>query len=66
MKRGEELGGSLPALSLAEYQSIHAAFEEDLFDAISVEGSLADKDVTGGTAPAQVALQLERWKELLK
>jgi argininosuccinate lyase len=66
VKRCEELGVSLPSLSLAEYQSIHAGFEEDLFDAISVEGALADKDVTGGTAPGQVALQLERWKELLK
>ena len=66
VKRCEELGLSLPALSLAEYQSIHAGFEEDLFEAISVEGSLADKDVTGGTAAGQVALQLERWKELLK
>ena len=34
--------------------------------AISVEGSLADKDVIGGTAPRQVAGQLERWKERLK
>ena len=66
VKRCEELGVSLPSLSLAEYQSLHAGFEEDLFDAISVEGALADKDVTGGTAPGQVALQLERWKELLK
>ena len=66
VKRCEELGVSLPSLSLAEYQAIHAEFDEDLFDAISVEGSLADKDVTGGTAPGQVALQLERWKELLK
>ena len=66
VKRCEELEVSLPSLPLAEYQSIHEGFEEDLFDAISVEGSLADKDVTGGTAPGQVALQLERWKELLR
>lgn len=66
VRRAEELGTSLPSLSLAEYQSIHAGFEEDLFAAISIEGSLADKDVPGGTAPRQVAFQLERWKDLLK
>ena len=66
VRRAEELGVSLPSLELEVYRSIHEAFEEDLFEAISVEGSLADKDVIGGTAPRQVAGQLERWKERLK
>ena len=66
VRRAEELGVSLPSLELEVYRSIHEAFEEDLFEAISVEGSLADKDVIGGTAPRQVASQLERWKERLK
>ncbi len=66
VRRAEELGVSLPSLELEVYRSIHEAFEEDLFEAISVEGSLADKDVVGGTAPRQVAGQLERWKERLK
>ncbi|MEC7777147.1 MAG: argininosuccinate lyase [Planctomycetota bacterium] len=66
VRRAEELKLSLPSLPLPEYRSIHEAFEEDLFEAISVEGSLADKDVPGGTAPSQVAAQLERWREALK
>ena len=66
VRRAEELKLSLPSLPLPEYRSIHEAFEEDLFEAISVEGSLADKDVLGGTAPSQVAAQLERWREALK
>ena len=65
VRRAEELEVSLPSLALEEYQSIHPGFEADLFEAISIEGSLADKDVVGGTAPAQVASQLERWKEIL-
>ena len=66
VRRAEELKQSLPSLPLPEYRSIHEAFEEDLFEAISVEGSLTDKDVPGGTAPSQVAAQLERWREALK
>ena len=66
VRRAEELKLSLPSLPLPEYRSIHEAFEEDLFEAISVEGSLADKDVPGGTAPSQVAAQLKRWREALK
>ncbi len=65
VRRAEELEVSLPSLALEEYQSIHPGFEADLFEAISIEGALADKDVVGGTAPAQVASQLERWKEIL-
>jgi argininosuccinate lyase len=63
VRRAEELGVSLPGLSLDEYRAIDAAFEADLHAAISIEGALEDKDVVGGTAPSRVKAEIERWKE---
>ena len=40
-------------LSLAEYQKLFPLFGPDVFE-ISLESSLAARDVTGGTAPEQV------------
>jgi argininosuccinate lyase len=54
VRRAEEAGLTLPALPLAEYQKIHPGFGDDLPAAISIGGSLADKDSVGGTAPRRV------------
>jgi argininosuccinate lyase len=65
VRRAEELGVSLAAMPLAEYRRVHAAFEGDLFGAISLAGALADKDVVGGTAPRRVEAEIARWKARL-
>ena len=44
----------LADLSLAEYQAACDRIGEDVFDAITVEGSLAARAIPGGTAPDQV------------
>jgi argininosuccinate lyase len=36
-----------------------------VFDALTLEGSIAARDHIGGTAPAQVAAQVRRWQETL-
>jgi len=55
---------SLGELSLSEYHQHSPLFDEDARH-ISLEASLAARDVTGGTAPKQVARQLRRAKEVL-
>jgi argininosuccinate lyase len=50
-------GKTFPDLTLQEYQQFSPLFEADVFD-ITVERSLAARDVPGGTAPRQVALAL--------
>ncbi len=60
--KAEERGVSLPKLSVDDYRAIDANFDEDIHDAISIEGALADKNVVGGTAPNRVRDEIERWK----
>jgi len=65
VRRAEELGVTLPGLSLDEYRSIDARFAADLFASISIEGAVADKSVVGGTAPEKVEQELAEWTRRL-
>ena len=47
-------GCGLSKLSLAEYREMCDRIGADVFHAIAVEGSLAARDIPGGTAPVQV------------
>ncbi len=53
-----EQGRQLGDLSLDEYHRFSERFEQDLFDCIRLENSLAGKRQTGGTAPSQVREEL--------
>lgn len=56
----------LDELGLQELQKFSPSIGEDVFGFLSVEGSLAAKNTYGGTAPPQVALQLERARQRLR
>ncbi|MBO9429886.1 argininosuccinate lyase [Sulfitobacter sp. R18_1] len=56
----------LPDLTLEQMQSVHAEITADVFDVLGVENSVNSRMSYGGTAPAQVRAQIERWKEILK
>ncbi|MGC8827254.1 MAG: argininosuccinate lyase, partial [Anaerolineae bacterium] len=58
VQRAEELGVTLGRLPLEEYRAISPAFEADLYDALSLEASVAARHSEGGTAPAAVRRQL--------
>ncbi len=53
-------GVDLSELPLAVLQGFHPAIEQDVFEALSLEGSLGARNTLGGTAPAQVRVQLAR------
>ena len=55
-------GKSFSELSLTEYQVFSPLFGEDVYS-ITVESSIAARDVIGGTAPKQVALALASAKK---
>ncbi|HET6477749.1 MAG TPA: argininosuccinate lyase [Dehalococcoidales bacterium] len=57
-------GKSLSELSYAEYSSFSPLFGEDVY-AITVESSLAARDITGGTAPKRVAQAVAAAKKIL-
>ena len=37
---------------------------EDVYDVLTLEGSVAARNHIGGTAPAQVRLQVQRWEKI--
>ena len=50
----------LSELPLAVLQGFHASIEKDVYDCLSLRGSLHARNTLGGTAPAQVRLQIAR------
>ncbi|SDG48930.1 argininosuccinate lyase [Sulfitobacter delicatus] len=62
----EDQGCDLPDLTLEQMQSVHAEITSDVFDVLGVDNSVNSRMSYGGTAPAQVRAQIERWKEILK
>ena len=58
-------GKDLSELPLAELQRLHPAIGDDVFDVLTLHGSLAARDIAGGTAPAQVRSQIARHRARL-
>jgi argininosuccinate lyase len=54
------MGVDLSALPLAELQKFDARIGEDVFEVLSLRGSLNARNILGGTAPAQVQAQVAR------
>ena len=50
----------LSELPLNVLQGFHASIEKDVYDVLSLRGSLNARNTLGGTAPAQVKLQIAR------
>ncbi len=60
-----EMGKSFPELSLSEYKKFSPLFEDDVYS-ITIESSIAARDVVGGTAPKQVNRALAAAKKIIK
>ena len=58
-------GADLSALPLATLQGFHASITDDVFEVLSLRGSLNARNVLGGTAPAQVRAQVARHRARL-
>ena len=55
----------LSELPLEVLQSFHPAIEKDVYDCLSLHGSLNARNTLGGTAPAQVKTQIARHRQRL-
>ena len=55
----------LSELPLAVLKQFNPAIEKDVYDALSLRGSLNARNTLGGTAPAQVRAQVERHQKRL-
>ncbi|WP_237064466.1 argininosuccinate lyase [Microbulbifer zhoushanensis] len=60
-----ERGADLAELSLQQLQQFSADIGEDVFEVLTLEGSVAARDHIGGTAPAQVRAACARAKKLI-
>jgi argininosuccinate lyase len=65
VKRAEALGVDLPNLPLAELKALHPGITADVYEVLSPAASAASRVSYGGTAPASVRAQIQRWKERL-
>ncbi|MFG6440389.1 argininosuccinate lyase [Roseateles sp. LKC17W] len=65
VKTATAQGVDLAALSLDALKAFDARIEADVFDVLSLEGSLNARNVLGGTAPAQVRAQVARHRARL-
>ncbi|MPQ77184.1 argininosuccinate lyase [Hydrogenovibrio sp. JE_KL2] len=55
----------LSEMSLETLQSFHADITEDVFEVLTLEGSVSARDHLGGTAPRQVKAAIQRAKAFL-
>ena len=60
VKTAQTQGVDLSELPLSTLQSFHPQIEADVFNVLSLRGSLNARNTLGGTAPAQVAAQIAR------
>jgi argininosuccinate lyase len=61
----EAKGVDLAGLSLTEMREVEPGITEDVFSVLTVEASVRSRTSYGGTAPANVAEQAERWRRAL-
>ena len=60
----EGKGVDLAQLSLKDLQNLEARITADVYKVLTPEASAASRQSYGGTAPDQVRLQIQRWKEI--
>ncbi|MFN0191112.1 MAG: argininosuccinate lyase [Aestuariivirga sp.] len=62
----EKKGVDLPGLALTDMQRIEKRITKDVYKVLSVEASVSSRTSFGGTAPANVKSEAQRWLKLLK
>ena len=65
VRHAERKGCDLADLELSELQQFSQLISDDVFQVLTLEGSLAARNHTGGTAPQQVEAALVRARKLL-
>ena len=65
VKYGVDSGKDLAEMSLDELRRFSDQIEQDVFDVLTLEGSVNARDHIGGTTPAQVLAAVQRGRALL-
>ena len=64
VRLASERGCDIADLTLEELREFSDVITEDVYDVLTLEGSVAARNHVGGTAPAQVRLQVARWEKI--
>jgi argininosuccinate lyase len=65
VRHGVESGKDLAQMSLEELRQFSPAIEQDVFEVLTLEGSVAARNHLGGTAPQQVRAAIRRARKRL-
>ena len=65
VRAASERGCGLEDLPLDVLKSFSPAIEADVYEVLKLEGSVNARNHLGGTAPAQVRAQVERWEGII-
>lgn len=65
VRSAEQRGCDLSDIKLAELQQFSACITDDVYQVLTLEGSLASRNHIGGTAPQQVAAAIKRTRASL-
>ncbi|HYF16725.1 MAG TPA: argininosuccinate lyase, partial [Ramlibacter sp.] len=65
VKAATQQGCELSELPLEALKGFHASIEQDVYEVLSLRGSLNARNVVGGTAPQQVRAQVARHRARL-
>jgi argininosuccinate lyase len=65
VRAAQEQGRNLADPPLAALQGFHPGIGPDVYEALTLHGSLAARATLGGTAPSQVRAQIGRHRERL-
>jgi argininosuccinate lyase len=66
VRHGIEHEKDLSQFSLDEFKSFSDVIDQDVFEVLTLEGSVAARDHIGGTAPSQVKQAIARARKRLK
>ena len=62
VRLANERGCDIADLTLEELKGFSETIEADVYDVLTLEGSIAARNHVGGTAPEQVLAQVRRWE----
>lgn len=65
VRRAIDDGVGLEALSIASLRALEPRIDEDVYDVLSLEGSVGARNHLGGTAPAQVKAAIDKARSTL-
>jgi argininosuccinate lyase len=63
VRLAQDTNKSLSDLSLDQLKQMNALIEDDIYQVLTLSGSLNARSTLGGTAPVQIRLQIEKFKK---